>query len=229
MKRQAPVQDATFEDSVTPEVAARYRRLQTNQASAGVLVQLKRRGFTEQTTEFLLRNLARIPDEWEKDNEPWPQIFKRRARLSKKLRELADDIANDPDIGQLSFEIRKTHLNGEPEPGMVTLEQLLRNEAQHLEPENRTPVRKADGRSMTASEWEKSIRPQRKVAKRAHTLLAVFDLLQPFTKHKPNRPPRAPNREAEILAGVVLGETIPPGTLTQLRKGDRRRYHRDKQ
>jgi hypothetical protein len=80
---------------------------------------------------------------------------------------------------------------------------------------------------MTGNEFEKSIRAQRKVAQRAYTLLAVFDLLQSFTAHKPNRPPRAPNREAEILAGIVLGETIPAGTLTQLRKGDRRRYHRD--
>jgi hypothetical protein len=126
MKRRTAAQEATFEDSVTPEVAARYRRLQTNQASAAVLAQLKRRGLTENTAEFLLRNLARIPDEWEKDKEPWPQTVKRRARLSKKLRDLADDIANDPDIGQLSFEIHITQLNGEPEPGMVTLEQLLR-------------------------------------------------------------------------------------------------------
>jgi hypothetical protein len=159
MKRQPAVQEATSEDSVTPELAAGYRRLQDNKAVADVLAQLKRRGLTEHTAEFLLRNLARIPDEWEKDKEPWPQTVKRRARMSKKLRELADDIANDPDIGQLSFEIRTTYLNGEPEPGMITLEQLLRNEAQHLELDNRTCVRKADGSSMT-SEWEKSIRPK---------------------------------------------------------------------
>src|SRR3954447_23311273 len=214
MKRQAPVQDATFEDSVTPEVAARYRRLQTNQASAGVLVQLKRRGFTEQTTEFLLRNLARIPDEWEKDKEPWPQTVKRRARLSKKLRALADDIANDPDLGQLSFDIRATYLNGEPEPGMVTFAQMLRSEAQGLEPNDRIRITNPDGVSMTGSEYERSIRPQRQVAKCAYTLLAVFKLLQSFANEPSDRDRRAPNREAEILAGVVLEETVPPGTLT---------------
>ncbi|MFL6689801.1 MAG: hypothetical protein ACJ8IR_06380 [Alphaproteobacteria bacterium] len=201
--------------------------MQENEAVAGILTQLKEGGFSERAAEILLRNLAGIPDEWEQDKEPWPQTVKRRARLSKKLRALADDIANDPDLGQLSFDIRATYLNGEPEPGMVTFAQMLRSEAEGLEPNDRRRLVNADGVSMTASEYEKSTRPQRQVAERAYTLLAVFDLLQSFTKHKPNRPPRAPNREAEILAGIVLGEIIPAGTLTQLRKGDRRRYYRD--
>ncbi len=216
-----------FEDSA-PAAADLRRRLRNDNNVAAVLTQLKRRGLAERTAEILLRNLARIPDDWENDKEPWPQTVKRRERLSKKLRNLADEIANDPDLGQLSFEIRKTYLNGEPDPGMVTLAQMLRSEAKHLEPSDRPYVRKPDGTLVTAHEFERSIRPQRQVAKRAYILLAVFDLLQSYSGiSNAGRHSRAPNREAEILAGVVLGETIPPGTLTQLRKGDRRRYYRD--
>jgi hypothetical protein len=45
-------------------------------------------------------------------------------------------------------------------------------------------------------------------------------------KHFPP-PRRAPNRQTEILASVVLETAIPPGTLTQLRRKERRAYSRE--
>ena len=201
------------------------RRLVRSKRVAEVFARLKRRGYTERDLEFLLRILPRIPSEWE--NESWKQVVRRRARLAKKLRETAEAVSNDPDLKELSFEIRTIFLNGEPGPGMVTLAQLLRREAWHLEPKDKPYVKMADGSLLTAREFEERTHPKRKVAFNTYVLKAVFDYLQggPHSKRKGEQ--RAPNREAEILASVLLGESIRPGTLTQLRKTKRRRYYRD--
>jgi hypothetical protein len=95
MQRRQEV--APFEYSVPPEIA--YRRLRRNKRVAVVIDTLKRRGMTERNIEILFRNIASIPRDWQSGNEPWKQALKRRNRLSKKLRNLANDISSDPDLG----------------------------------------------------------------------------------------------------------------------------------
>jgi hypothetical protein len=133
---------------------------------------------TDQSAEFLLRNIASIPHGWTSENESWPHAVRRRKRLARKLLDLAADIEGDPDLGELSFGIHTTSLNGEPEPGMVTLAQLLRAQALHLQPGDKPHIQMGDGSVLTAKEFEKRSRPARKIALRAYTLRRVFVLLQ---------------------------------------------------
>jgi len=205
-----------------------YRRLTKSRRVAAIFEKLRRRGCPERNLDILLGHIAQVPRDWREENEPWAQTAQRRAKLAKKLRNLADEIAADHDLGEISFGIHKTQLNGTPEPGMITLADLLRQEACHLEPGDSPRIRMADGALLTATEYERHNSPPRKVALRSCALRNIFELMQAWTNLEKDKRARAPNRDVEIIASVLLGEAIAPGTLTQLRKKERRRYDREK-
>jgi hypothetical protein len=223
---------ASFENCVPPDIASNYRRLGRDDRVAEVVKTLRRRGMTDKTVEILFRNIASIPREWQSDNEPWKHGKKRRNRLSKKLRDLAREISLDPDLGGWCFQIAAEHLNARPEHrnGMRTLAGLLHEAAVFLEPRDKLLKRMSNGEILSLDEFERRLRPTRRVPRAPYALLAIFELLRVYTLPLPNKrsEPRALNKETEILASVLLQREIKPGTVTQLRKKDRRRYARDK-
>jgi hypothetical protein len=221
----------SFENWARPEDAANYSRLRRNKRVAVVIDTLKRRGMTERIIEILFRNIASIPRDWHSENEPWKQTLKRRSRLGKKLRSLADEIASDPDLAGWCFQITGEQMNARPEnrDGMRTLAGLLQEAAVFLEPHDQPLIQTPDGAVLSPAEFEQRTRPARKVPLTSYALHSIFELLNvylpPIASERPER--RALNKETEILAAVLLGEQIKPGTVTQLRKKERRRYARE--
>jgi hypothetical protein len=225
---------SSFEDWAGPEVAANYRRLCRDKRVIDVIETLRRRGLTDGDIEILFRAIASIPRDWLSDREPWKQALQRRNHLAKKLRHLAKEIAGDPDLGGWCFQIASEHLNAPPEhqEGLRTFTSLLEQAARSLEPYNKPLQQISSGKILpfSAEEFEQRARPARRVLFKSYTLLAIFELLKSYgtPQAKKRSEPRALNRETEILASVLLQEQIKPGSVTQLRKKDRRRYGRDK-
>jgi hypothetical protein len=220
---------ALFEQSVSPEVAANYRRLRSSKRVAEVRRLLQRRGLTSRNVEILLRNLASITQNWRSEHEPWKHAEKRRRRLGKKLHDLAQEIAADPDLGGWCFRISADQLNTPPEyrKGMLSLANLLQEAAILLMPSNKPPIR-GPNEILSPAEFERRISPARRMSLRSYVLDAVFDLLHSFLALSCPDKARSLNRETEILASVLLKQEFGPGTVTQLRKKVRRRYTRDK-
>ena len=203
-----------FEASGRPEDVANYRRLTRSSRVRDVLATLRRRGMAARQIEILLRLIAGIPREWRDANEDTPERTKRRATLAHKLSRLADAVANDPELSGLCFGPGQISFNTPPEEraGLTTLADAMREGAAQLEPIKIPLPRPRGGAGQLAADRKSNLQ--------SYALLAIFDLLAPhFT--------RAPNRETETLASVLLGKTIKPGTLTQLRKATRRSYFRD--
>ena len=222
----------TFENWVSPEIAAHYRRLCTDKRVAEVIRTLKRRGMTDWGIEILFRNIASIRRDWRSDNESWKQAVRRRNRLAKKLRALAEEIVSDPDLGGLGFRIRDVVYGHSYEDldDAQSLAQILEMGISILEPKDKPLIRTAGGETLTPSEFERRFRPEKRIPRKSYVLLAIFKLLNPSFAAESNSQTerRALNRETEILTSVLLKEQITPGTVTQLRKKTRRRYAREK-
>lgn len=202
-----------------PDVVANYRRLAMSKRADAVFVTLKRRGLTDRHIEILLRAIAGIPRDWSAGNESWKQVQKRRARMAKRLRALASEVSTDPDLNRLSFGFGAAAYNemdGNIE-GLQTLASLLEMAAVSLEPSDTLRVKTSDGTLLTAAEYDRTSRPERKLPLQSYTLHAIFELLEPHFA-------RAPNRETETLGSILLRKPIKPGTVTHLRKSTRRRY-----
>lgn len=220
---------ASFENSVSPETAASYRRLRRSKRVADATELLKRRGMTDETVEILFRNIASIVQEWRSDNESWKQAEQRRSRLAKKLRTIGKEVALDPDLGGLGFEIGKTVYATSLEDlnGVQSLAQFLEIGISFLESNGKPRVCMPSGEALTFSEFERRFRPSKRMPLKSYVLFAIFDLLHSFPALSGPDKTRSLNKEAEILASVLLKQKIRPGTVTQLRKKVRRRYTRD--
>ena len=220
----------TFENCVSSEIATNYRRLARDKRVTEVIETLKRRGMTERIIEILFRNIASIPRDWHSENEPWTQTLKRRSRLGKKLRSLANEIGSDRDLAGWCFQITDEHLNAPPEyrGGMRTLASLVEEAATSLEPYDEPLKRISGALILSPAKFDQLKRPARKVPLTSYALKAIFDLLKAFIPPAAGKRPehRALNKETEILASVLLKEQITPGTVTQLRKKTRRRNAR---
>jgi len=241
----------TFEDCASPEVADNYRRLCCDKRVAEVARELERRSMTLKHIEILFRNIASLPRDWRWENEPWKQVLKRRIRLTKKLRDLAGEIANDPDLGGWCFQIAAEHMNAPDDLVQLsriqfsdwtsrlhpqrlmrlrTLAQLVDEAARLLEPSDKPRIKMPTGEILSSAEFDRRRRPARKMPLESYALLAIFEMLTSYISFEmpKERAARAPNRETEILASVLLRTRIKPGTVTQLRKKQRRRYVREK-
>ena len=84
--------------TVSPSLPKRTRR--------GGLRKAQGSGYSDHELDIMLRVLPQIPRDWESENESWKQMTRRRTRLAEKLRETAEAVADDPDLKELSFDIR---------------------------------------------------------------------------------------------------------------------------
>jgi len=209
-----------FEAVGYPEVVANYRRLAKSKDANAVFAKLRRRSVPDYHIEILLRTIAGIPRDWAAENEPWKQAQKRRGRMAKRLRALASEVAGDPDLSGLGFGLGAMACTEADGDGFQTLASLLEAAASSLEPRDVPNVETPDGTILTAAEFDRRLRPRRRASLQSYALLAIFQLLEPHFR-------RAPNKEAETLASILLRKPIKPGTVTQLRKSTRRTYHRN--
>jgi len=201
-----------FEAFGRPEDVANYRRLARSQRVRDVLAVLRRRGMADHQIEILLRTVAAIPRDWRDANQDTPECIRRRAALARKLSRLAGEVEKAPELSGLCFGLGQISFNTPPEElgGLTTLADAMREGAAQLAP-IRVPLPRGSTGQPSAT---------RKLGLQGNALLVIFGLLAPHFR-------RAPNLETEALASVLLGKTIKPGTVTQLRKTTRRTYFRD--
>ncbi len=171
--------------------------------------------------EMLLRLVAGIPVEWQQERESIKRAEHRRAKLAKKLHALAREVAEDRDLCGLCYQISVVHLNALPaeRQGMQTLAQLIDDAASSLEPYTGSLRKIGSGAIVSLSANVQKPKPARDI--QSFALRRIFALLERHFKRK------APNREAETIVSVLLGKSVPPGTMTQLRRKERRQYSRD--
>lgn len=213
-----------FAEITYPDVAANYRRLSEASDVQAVLGDLKRRAASDRDIEILLRMVAGIPRDWSEENEPWTQTTARRARMAKKLRALASEVDRDPDLRGFAFGPGVVSLN-EPDAdaeGLTALSGLLEFAAASLEASGLTKVQTPEGAILTGVEFERQSRPKRQTSLQSYALRRIFDLLEPYFGH-------APNKATTTLASVLLNKKISPSAVTQLRKDVRRPHYRDKE
>lgn len=222
--------DATFVDSVPPNVAENYRHLNADKSLAPVFKKLKKRGLNVRGKEILLRRIASIPQEWERENEGWNTRTERRATMAKKLRKLAIEAAADPDLKGLRISADTIAIDCPPDEqdDLQSFAEVLNIGASILEPSDGPPFLTEDGKNLTLEEYQQLHDPKRTISLKTYTLLRIFQLLEIYFEAAENSlPPRAPNKETEALAAVLLKKNIKPGTVTKLRPDDRRKYTLD--
>ncbi len=210
-----------FAEITYPDVAANYRRLSEAPDVQAVLGDLKRRAASDRDIEILLRMVAGIPRDWSEENEPWTQTKARRARMAKKLRALASEVDRDPDLRGFAFGLGVISLNelDADAEGLTTLSSLLEYVASTLVADGRAKMQMADGTVLTREEF---LQPKRRASLQSYALHRIFDLLEPYFGH-------APNKATTTLASVLLNKKISPSAVTQLRKDVRRPHYRDKE
>lgn len=220
--------DADYADHIEdlfPQVAETYRRLRTDTRLDPVLETFKRQGMDERKIEMLFRQVANLPRDWQNEHESLKQRRERRSSLAKKARQLAEEMAEDPDFSGLGFSDGAI-IYGSPETvgNETTLPDIL-NCAADFVTETDGPLIETENGTITGKKFEEVTAPDRKVSLQRYVLLGIFDLLEPyFLKTDTSRPP---NKETELLGSVVLDEGIPHGTVTQLRKNERRSYYKE--
>ncbi len=210
-----------FEDSVSSELAANYKRLWKDVRVTATVAALKRHGVSSGAIEILLRNFSTLPKDWHSEHETWKRVEQRRAGLTKKLLLLAKEIDDDPDLGGICYGIHTTTYNtpADQRGDMRSLSQLLGDAASWLEPCEQAIIEPGTGPLLTGREFERNSRPTRMEPLKTFVLRSIFERLKPHYK-------RAPNIETEIIASVLLQTPIKPGTVTQLRRKERRPYAR---
>ncbi|MFZ2031083.1 MAG: hypothetical protein WAU68_12285 [Vitreimonas sp.] len=209
--------DADFPDSVPAEVAAIYHRLQTHVEVGSVMDKVRRRGADEHEIEIIYRRAALAKHDWAIED-----AARRRSRVGDRLRVCAAAVETSPELGGFWLEVGTMSFSPLPvEPG--DLQDLPAWGPGQLMPFSAlldvaaTFAGQADGLD-EASPDSRTV--QRAIAQQRFVLPEIFDLLVPYFS-------RAPNLEAETLASEVLGRHIAHGTMTRLRKNERRRYARD--
>ena len=167
----------SWEDSVPPEVAAIYRRIESDPRTPELTDGLRRRGFHDKAIEILFRNVALLPTDWKEEHETWNHAVKRRQRLARKLSELANEIAIDPDLGGWCFDIRGQSLGSpfDDHGDHTSLAQLLHMAVDFLQPSHTLKVQLSDDRIVTAAEYEKETKPSREVSLQTFAINRIFD------------------------------------------------------
>jgi hypothetical protein len=204
--------------------AANYRRLLKSRPISSLARNLERHGVNARTFELYMRLIAAIPRRWKQSNETFKQAESRRACLAGKLRRLASELRKDPEATLIQFSPGLAAYTGIPDDGerMLTFADLMDIEATFLEGSDYPRVQMPDGEIVSERERDRLSRPLRSAPLRSYALKSIFELLQPHFV-------RAPNKEAELVASVLLQERITPGAMTHLRRNERRRYVREKQ
>ena len=199
------------------EVASFSIRFRDDPRASEVLSSLRRRGMSDREIVIAFRLIARIPREWEIEKEPDGKAAKRRAALAEKLKKLASEVENDPDLSGLCFGIN-TISYGTPNDdreGLTSLAEYIKKGAEELE---------LLSHHITASTEtalnEPNADTERTFALKKFAIKEIFELIE-----KPEK--RAPNKETAVLSSILLGEDVSANDVTQARKNERRRYYRE--
>lgn len=211
-------------EPIYPDIAANFRRLSKNLDAQKVFDNLKRHGASDHDIEILLRTISSMPRDWSEENEPWTQTTTRRARMAKNLRALASEVDKDPDLRGFAFGPGGVALNvpDADTKGLTTLSSLLKYVASTLVTDGGAKVQTPEATILTGVEFERQSRPKRQTSLQSYALRRIFDLLEPYFGH-------APNKATTTLASVLLNKKISPSAVTQLRKEVRRPHYRDKE
>jgi len=217
---------ADYVRPILPEVAENYTRLRADKGVNSVIEKLKRKGLSDLELDVLLRNVANLSRDYDTATESWTSKTKRRVQLAKKLRKLAEEVANDPDLRGLGWFTGPTVYADDRAmlDDATSLTDLMNAAAIELDTPETIRVVMID-ETISAAEFERRTSPKRKMSRRRYVCLAIFDLLKLYFSDEATT--RAPNKETALLASALLQEEIDPNAITQLREGHRRRYYKD--
>lgn len=199
------------------EITSFNKRFHNDQRAGETLSSLRRRGMSDREIVIAFRLIARIPKEWETEKEPDGKAAKRRAALAEKLKKLAAEVENDPDLSGLCFGINVVSY-GTPKDerkDLTSLADCIREGIKDLESHS-PPASKLAGTTPDAP--EESI--ERTIALKKYAIKEIFELID-----KPKK--RAPNKETAALVSILLNENVSANDVTQARKPQRRRYFRE--
>jgi len=199
------------------EIASFNQRFRNDPRASEVLSSLRQRGMDDREIVIVLRLIARIPQEWETEKEPDGKAAKRRAALASKLRKLATEVENDPDLSGLCFGIN-TISYGTPKDdrkGLISLADCIKEGEREIEPYSPQKLEAAIPASKMLDD-----KTERTIALKKFAIKEIFALIE-----KPEK--RAPNKEAAALVSILLNEEVSANDVTQARKLERRRYFRE--
>ena len=184
-------------------------RLGTDPRTEDARQRMQRRGLKDADVwALVIKELATVPGWYEiLQRETQPARDARREKLTRKIEYLADALRDDPEARLLRVydhaSVTSSNISNRP-----TVADYLTDIAEHYE---------------TRSSLLDGSRFDRKQSLRTFALKMALDFLTEALYVR-----RAPNREAELLVSALLNEDVPPGTLTQIRKKERRKYATEK-
>ena len=184
-------------------------RLRTDPRADMARQRMQRRGLRDADLwAYVIKELSSVPN-WYAilQGETQPARDTRRDKLARKIEDLAEALRGDSEARLLRIydyaSITSSNIVNRP-----TLADYLTDVAGHYE---------------TRSSHLDGSRFDRKQSLRTFALKTALDFLTEALCVR-----RAPNREAELLVSALLNEDVPPGTLTQIRKKERRKYATEK-
>jgi hypothetical protein len=108
MSRRADTKPLSFEQLVSPEVAANYRRLRRDKRTAKVKAKFLKRGMTDLQFGYFLQMISTLPLHWKSQNEAWKKSLPKLIRIAQTLRGLATEISADPDLARFLIDLEVT-------------------------------------------------------------------------------------------------------------------------
>jgi|GEM_PF-4628252 len=204
-------------DHTDDEIASFNKRFCADPCADELLTSLRRRGMGDREIVIAFRLIARIPREWEIEREPESKTAKRRATLAAKLRKLAAEVENDPDLSGLCFGANTISYGtpNEDREGLISLADCIKEGLAELELQlpliNAVAGNKPDDQKHT---------PDRTIALKKFAIREIFAFISKNEK-------RALNKETAMLTSILLSENVTANDVTQARKSERRKYYRD--
>jgi len=207
-----------LETDHTDEIIASFnKRFCADPCADELLTSLRRRGMDDREIVITFRLIPCIPREWESEREPEGKAAKRRARLAEKLRKIAAEVEIDPDLSGLCFGTNMISYGTptEDREGLISLADCMKAGIEELE----LSLSLATG---IISQNLSNNRPsqERTIALKKFAIREIFRLID-----KPKK--RSPNITIAALTSILLGENVTANDVTQARKPERRKYHRD--
>jgi hypothetical protein len=204
-------------DHTDDEIASFNERFCADPCADELLTSLRRRGMDDREIVIAFRLIARIPREWEIEREPEGKAAKRRATLAAKLRKLAAEVENDPDLSGLCFSANTISFGtpNEDREGLISLADCIKEGLAELELQ--LPLIKAVAGNKPDDQKHT---PDRTIALKKFAIRETFTFISKTEK-------RALNKETAMLTSILLSENVTANDVTQARKSERRKYYRD--
>lgn len=197
--------EAAWEDSMPPETVAIYQRLWNDARTPRLINDLKRRGMDDRDIEILFRNIARLPDDWESDNETWAHASARRMSLAKQLRRLSKQVNSDPDLRGWSFVISHQYLSAlkEDEVGTTSFADLLSAGVRLLEPSENMKVKISENEIVSAAEFERRTKPSRAMSFQTYASKRIFDKIDSHPDPETGKEIRAAGHDRKKVLDLI--------------------------